>query len=237
MPFDDAGTSPANASDDALAFQRILDARYSCRAYLERPVPRGIIERILATAQRTASWCNAQPWQVLITSGAATERFRTAMVERAGAPAETPDFEWPLAYEGLYQQRRRECGLALYDAVGVPKGDRAASARQGLENFRLFGAPHVAIVTSERALGTYGAVDCGAFVSNFMLAATSLGVATIAQASIASRPQVIRDLFGLPVDRLVVCGISFGYADADHPANGFRTSRAVSGEVVRWVGD
>jgi hypothetical protein len=55
------------------------------------------------------------------------------------------------------------------------RGDREAYAKQGLENYRLFGAPHVAIVTSDEALGTYGAVDCGAYVNNFLLAAQSLG--------------------------------------------------------------
>ena len=53
----------------------------------------------------------------------------------------------------------------------------------------MFGAPHVAIVTSDEALGVYGAVDCGAYVSNFMLAAHSLGVGSIAQAALAGRMQ------------------------------------------------
>jgi nitroreductase len=33
----------------------------------------------------------------------------------------------------------------------------------------------------------------------------------------------------------VICGISFGYADAAHPVNGFRTPRAPLADVVRWV--
>jgi nitroreductase len=68
-----------------------------------------------------------------------------------------------------------------------------------------------------------------------MLAATSVGVATIAQAAVAARPQRLRDFFGLPADRLVVCGISLGLADAAHPANGFRTTRADPVDAVRWV--
>ena len=49
----------------------LLRQRYSCRAYRPDPVPRPTIDRILAAAQRTASWCNSQPWQVVIASGAA----------------------------------------------------------------------------------------------------------------------------------------------------------------------
>lgn len=149
------------------------------------------------------------------------------MVEQAQTPrTESPDFAFPREYHGDYLARRRDCGLSLYAAVGVAKGDRVASAQQGLENFRFFGAPHAAIVTSAEPLGVYGAVDCGAYVNNFMLAATSLGVSSIAQAALAQRPEFVRRHFGLPSDRVIICGISFGYEDPQHPANQFRTPRA-----------
>lgn len=233
-PAATAGTTPAAITEPSRSLEAILDQRYSCRGFLPQEVPRPTIERILQLAQRTASWCNAQPWQVTITRGAATERLRTALLAAQAQPPQS-DFPWPREYQGVYQARRRECGLALYDAVGVPKGDREASARQALENFRFFGAPHVAIVTTDEALGVYGAVDCGAYVSNFMLAATSLGVATVPQAALASRADVLREQLGLAADRRIVCGISFGHADEAHPANGFRTTRAGLDEVVRWA--
>ncbi len=224
-----------SAATDTLA--QLLDSRFSCRGFLPRPVPPDVIERIVTLAQRTASWCNAQPWQVLITSGAATDRFRTAMLAPAGPEEMGPDFEWPLEYHGVYQARRRECGLALYDAVGIARGDREASARQARENLRLFGAPHVAIVTSDQKLSTYGAIDCGGYVANFLLAATSLGVSTIPQAALAARPQRVRDALGLPPERRIVCGISFGYADPHHPANRFRTTRADPATAVTMVNE
>ena len=72
-----------------------LRERHSCRAFLPEPVPRAVIERILALAQRTASWCNCQPWQVAVTEGAATERLRQALLARAEEPGFTPDFPFP----------------------------------------------------------------------------------------------------------------------------------------------
>jgi hypothetical protein len=33
----------------------------------------------------------------------------------------------------------------------------------------------------------------------------------------------------------VVCGISFGYEDAQHPANAFRTRRASLPQVAQWL--
>ncbi len=217
---------------DALA--ALLAERYSCRGFLPQPVPRATIEKILQIAQRTASWCNSQPWQLVITSGAATERFRAALTDYAQKHEPTPDYPFPAQYRGVYLERRRECGFQLYAAVGVQRGDREAGARQTLQNFRLFGAPHAAIVTTDEALGIYGAIDCGAYVNNFMLAAKSLGVASIAQAALARHPQFTREYFGLPEDRRIVCGISFGFEDPQHPANQFRTSRATLDAVVDW---
>ena len=215
-------------------FSDLLHTRYSCRAFLPTALPRATIERMLATAQRTASWCNAQPWQLHIASGNTLERLRSALQAHVAASAPTPDLPWPREYRGVYQERRRECGYGLYEALGIAKGDREASARQAAQNFAMFGAPHVAIVTSDEALGVYGAVDCGAYVSSFMLAAHSLGVGSIAQAALAAYPGVLREVLGIGTDRNVVCGISFGLPDLAHPANQFRTTRAEVASAVVW---
>lgn len=217
------------------AFERLLKERYSCRAFLQRQVDKSTITRMLEIAQRTPSWCNSQPWKVVITGGVGTERFRNAIYEYAAGRKSEPDFAFPREYRGVYQERRRESGFQLYESVGIARGDRDASAQQAMENFRLFGAPHAMIVTTDEALGVYGVLDCGAWVNNFMLAARSLGVASIAQASLAAHPNFMRSYFGLPTDRLIVCGMSFGYEDAAHPVNHFRTSRAAIDGVVTWV--
>jgi nitroreductase len=215
------------------SFEDLLIRRHSCRAFLPEPVPHAVIERIVAIAQRTASWCNAQPWRVDITRGAGTDAFRELMMAHV-EDAPITDFKWPPAYPGVYGERRRACGFALYESVGVARGDKQGYRRQMAENYRLFGAPHVAILSSDETLGVYGAVDCGGFVANFLNAATALGVATIAQAALTIRADLVRRHFGLAEDRRIICGISFGYEDRDHPANGFRTDRAPLSEVVRF---
>lgn len=226
---------PGEEGADIACFDRLLTARHSCRAFRPEPLPRETIETILRIAQKTASWNNTQPWQVVVTSGDATARFRKLMVEKASRqdpPA--ADFPFPREYRGVSLDRRRACGFQLYDAVGVARGDRAAYARQSLRNYDLFDAPHVAIVTADEPLGVYGAVDCGAYVTNFMTAARALGVATIAQAALAVYSDAIRAHFGIADDRRVVCGIAFGIGDDTAPVNGYRTARAGLDEVVRW---
>lgn len=210
-----------------------LTARYSCRAYRADKVPQDIITAIVNDARHTPSWCNAQPWQLLITD-AETDAFREALYAHALAHPPQPDLDWPASYPGVYSARRRTCGWQLYEAVGVEKGDRAASARQMMENFRLFGAPHVALLTSPAELGPYGAMDCGGFVTAFCLAAFARGVATIPQAAVAAHAPFVRDYFDLPADRLLLCAISFGYADPDAPANQFRTERASAADIIAF---
>jgi nitroreductase len=154
----------------------------------------------------------------------------------SGAPRK-PDLAFPREYRDPYLARRRACGFQLYDAVGVERGDKAGYARQSLRNYELFDAPHVAIVTTDEALGVYGAVDCGAYVSSFMLAAQALGVATIAQAALALYSGPIREHFAIPGTRHVVCGISFGWPDLDHPVNRYRTPRDDIAAAARFVDD
>jgi nitroreductase len=217
-------------------FDAVLKSRYSARRFLSKPVPAATLECLLELAQHTPSWCNTQPWQLVITRGEATERFRQALYEhvRSGAKPE-PDFAFPAAYLGAYRDRRKVCGVQLYQALGIGRDDKAAAAEQSLENFRFFGAPHVAILTTDEALGAYGMLDCGLYIQTFMLAARSLGIDSIAQAALASYPAFIRQFLDLPADRKLVCGISFGYADEAHAIHSYRTERADLSDVVRYV--
>lgn len=223
-------------TDAATTLETVLDARYSCRGFTSEQVPEDTIDRILRMSQRTASWCNSQAWQVDLVSGSATAEFGKSLTDFVVSSEMGSDLPAPEKYDGVYGDRRRASGYGLYNALGIERSDHDARTQQMLENYRFFGAPHVAIITSDAGLGTYGAVDCGGYVSTFIAAATSLGVATCAQAALALYSDGVRDFLKLSDDRLVVCGISFGYADADHPANAFRTERADLSYVVRRHG-
>lgn len=225
----------ATPTDRFAALESLLADRHTCRGFRPDPVPRATIEQILRTAQLTPSWCNTQPWQVHLTADpAATDRFRKALLDYADGATPESDFPFPAAYNGVFRDRRKECGAALYTAVGVARGDHAGTMRQMLRNFELFDAPHVAIITTESDLGPYGAVDCGLYLTSFLLTAQSLGVATAPQAALATYSPFIHEWFDIPAHRQIVAGISFGYSDEDHAANNFRTSRADLDTVAHW---
>ena len=229
-----ASAMTAAPADAVLA--GLLDARFSCRAYLPQAVPRPTLDRLFTLAQRTPSWCNTQPWQVSLVSGPALAQLGAALfaAAAAGEPAR-PDFAFPPGYAGVHRDRRKVCGVQLYQALGIGRDEPDRAREQSLENFRFFGAPHVAFLTTDAALGVYGLLDCGFYAMNLLLAATSLGLDTIAQAALATYPDLVRSQLGLRPDRHVVCGVSLGYGDRGHRINGYRTERAPLDESVAFI--
>jgi nitroreductase len=214
---------------------QLLAERYSCRAFLPEPVPADTISEVLTLAQRTASWCNTQAWQVHLTSGEGTARFAKGLTEYAETHEARSDFDVPDEYVGVYKQRRRDTGHALYRSLGIAREDYAGRAAHSMKNFALFGAPHTAVITTDRRHGVYGAIDCGGYVANLLLALQSRGLAAIPQGAIAIYSDFVRSFLELTDDRMVVCAVSFGFGDDSDPANGFRTERAELSDVLHHV--
>src|SRR5271168_5434520 len=98
----DAKAKAQYAREDRIGvLEELLGERYSVRAFQPREVPRETIEHVLKVAQRTASWCNSQPWQVVIASGEAKERFRKEIYAAASSGADDGDFPFPREYRGV----------------------------------------------------------------------------------------------------------------------------------------
>ena len=226
-------------NDDAIqhaskTLDEVMTSRLSCRGYDPRPVPHPVLERLVTMARTSPSWCNVQPWEVVITEGDATRKLREGLKPHlSSVPA--PDLPHPEQYVGAHLERRRACGWALYEACGIKKGDREASAKQAMKNFEFFDAPHVAILSTAAILGVYGVLDCGVYLGHFLLAAQSLGLGTIAQAAPTAFSPFLHEHFAIPKDRQILCAIALGYPNMNEPANKFRTVRADIRENIRFV--
>ena len=220
--------------DLSAALEQVMTSRLSCRAYDPRPVPHEVLERLVTMARSSPSWCNTQPWEIVLTEGDATRKLREDLKAQLSAEA-APDLPFPEKYTGAHLDRRRACGWALYEACGIQKGDREASTKQALRNFDFFDAPHVAILSTADYLGVYGALDCGVYLGHFLLAAQSLGLGTIAQAAPAAYSPFLHEHLAIPENRQVLCAIALGYPDLDDRSNKFRTTRADITENVRFV--
>ncbi len=214
---------------------RLWAARRSIRAFRPDPLPRATIDQLFAAAQRAPSWCNVQPWRVVVTepplTGTLAAELQTAA--RSGLPhAEVP---FPLDYPSPYKEHRVACGVALYQSMGIARDDKARRYDAWLRNYALFDAPHVAIVACDRRLGPYVYVDLGVWLGYVLTAAEALGVDTCPMASVAAYPEPLRARLPIADTDAILFGIALGHADEEAPANRCRTTREPAAANVKIV--
>ncbi|HYN45646.1 MAG TPA: nitroreductase [Allosphingosinicella sp.] len=203
-------------------------ARRSVRAFLDRPVDRATIAEILETAARAPSGGNLQPWHVDVLAGAALadlkRRVRAGFA--AGPAGEGTEFPvYPPALGEPWRSRRHASGEQLYAAIGIPREHRLARLGQFAKNYELFGAPVGLFFSIPRSFGLPQWAHLGMFMQNIMLLAGERGLATCAQEAWALVHKTVGESLNLPEDRIFYCGMALGYADEDHPINGWRTER------------
>jgi nitroreductase len=208
---------------DALA--RILAARKSVRAFLPTPVPRERLAAVFAAAQAAPSWCNTQPWRVVVTEPPKTAVVSQALVAAAKGGLPSSDIPFPIDYPEPYLAHRRACGFALYGAMGIAREDKARRYDAWLRNYEVFDAPHLAVVAVDKRLGPYALIDIGVWLGQFLAAVTADGLAACSMASIAAYPKPLREHMGFAPELDILFGIALGFEDEASPTNQFRTTR------------
>jgi nitroreductase len=211
----------------------LLHRRRSVRAFLPTPVSKDIILKLLVAAARSPSGTNMQPWRVYVLTGQAKEKLsREALKRRDLEPHREkppkPFGEYDYNPEPLFEPyltRRRTVGFALYQLMGVQKGDRVASWELAGRNFEFFGAPVGLIFTIDRSLQQGSWLDYGIFLQSFMLAAHDFGLSTCAQAAWRHYHDIVRSICKVPEREIIVCGMSLGFFDENAPANKLVTER------------
>jgi nitroreductase len=199
--------------------------RASMRAFSPEAIERAVLVEMFAAAQRAPSWCNIQPWHVFVTEPPKTKVLSDAMVAAAKSGLPRAEVPFPLDYPTPYKERRVACGVALYQAMGIARDDKAGRYDAWLRNYGFFDAPHVAIVACDKRLGPYVYIDVGVWLGYVLTAAAALGVDTCPMASVAAYPEPLRAHLPIAETDVVLFGIALGHADGAAPANRTRTSR------------
>ncbi|MES2183845.1 MAG: nitroreductase [Pseudomonadota bacterium] len=208
-----------------------ITSRRSIRRFLPTPVPLAVVEDILRVAARSPSGANTQPWQVHVVTGESLQALMEAVARVNDDPvalAAVPPDEYqyyPLAWKSPFIDRRRKVGFALYQLLGIVKGDSAGMKAQHARNFRFFDAPVGLIFTIDRDLNQGSWIDCGMFLQSVMVAARARGLDTCAQAAWIHFHQVIAQQLALDAQQMVVCGMALGSADPDAVENSLVSER------------
>lgn len=215
-----------------------ITSRRSIRAFLDTPVPREAVERILDIAARAPSGTNMQPWRAYALAGEPLKRLSAALVAEAmaGTKGEAEYRYYPDAFFEPYLSRRRKVGWDLYGLLGIAKGEAEKMKRQHARNFDFFGAPVGIVFTIDRRLEIGSWLDYGIFLGNVMTAARCMGLDTCPQAAFAPHHRTIRAHLAIPDNEVVVCGMALGHADPAAPENGLVTDRVPARDFCDFHG-
>jgi len=220
-----------------MQLQDAVRNRRSIRQFLNKSVPPDLIRDIINDALWSPSWGNTQPWELVVVSGGKLDEFKKKNQEAllAGKEAAT-DVPMPQVWSDHYLARYKELGKSVLGALDIPRKDKEARLQHFAKMFGLFDAPAVVLVAVDKKLAIeYAMLDAGIFLQTFCLLAHDRGLGTCILAAMASYPQIVRELFGLPDDKLLVIGTALGWPDPQAPVNRFERKRGAPAEFVKWV--
>jgi nitroreductase len=214
-----------------------IRSRRSCRAFAPLPIERELIAEILDIAARAPSGGNLQPWHVDVVAGTALDELKARARAAIGHGLQPTEFNvYPPQISEPDARRRRACGEALYESIGIARADKPARWTQFLHNYELFGARVGLFFSLDRVFDRPQWAHLGMFMQNIMLLAEERGLATCPQEAWAALHETVSEFLELPQDRIFYCGIAIGHADQSHPINQFRTEREPVETFARFRG-
>jgi nitroreductase len=210
-------------------YDEVVYGRRSIRGFLKKPVPRELIEEILALAIRAPSSLNTQPWNFTVVTGAPLDRIRAENTRRnlEGVP-ESREFRKFEVYEGAHRERQVEIAKQLFGAMGIAREDKEKRLDWVLRGFRQFDAPVSIVVTYDRALfgGDIAPFDCGAVTTALVNAAWSRGLGCVINSQGIMQSPVVREHAKIADDQVIMICVAMGWPDES-----FRQRRGLEAQV------
>lgn len=224
---------------DPSAYDAVVVGRRSIRGYKPDPVPRELIEEVLAVAMRAPSSMNTQPWYFHVLTGAPLDLIRAGNTERnlAGIP-HSREFRTGHAFEGVHRERQIGVAKQLFTAMEIARDDKDARLDWVLRGFRQFDAPVCVIIAYDRELADSDdtAFDCGAVTTALVNAAWSRGLGCVINSQGIMQSPVVREHAGIPGDQVIMKAVALGWPDESFPANAVVSERKSVVEAARFVG-
>jgi nitroreductase len=222
-----------------MQFDEVIMGRRSIRGYLDKPVPRDLIEQVLELAMRAPSSMNTQPWYFHVITGEPLNLIRAGNTERnlAGVP-HSREFRTGTAFEGVHRERQIGVAKQLFSAMGIAREDKDARLDWVLRGFRQFDAPVCVIITYDKGLADSDdtAFDCGAVTTALVNAAWSRGLGCVINSQGIMQSPVVREHAEIPDDQVIMKAVALGWPDESFPANAVVSERKSVAEATVFTG-
>lgn len=214
-----------------MELEKVINERHSTRAFLDKPVPRETIEKLLTLSTKAPSAINLQPWEFTVVMGEERIRLSKVLVKsmRERNISCGPGALRPLPEYFMDRQRK------LMDSI-LPNLEKGISFQdfinEGSCNF--YGAPAAIIVTIDQVFSNARLVDLGIAIGYMVLTAHNMGLGTCPIGLISAFADEIKEMLNIADEKDVVMSIGVGYPDPDSPINQAISDRAPIHEVARF---
>ena len=213
-----------------------IRTRMSIRKFKPEPVSKELLLDVINIAKWSPSYKNSQPWQAVILSGHKKESLSRMLIELLENGTElSPDLPAPTSWPAAEAARIDHLFKKRAEATGVDPSDPEIVKKTKKANFSFYGAPHAIYLFQDASLSAWSLFDLGLFAQSLMLAARANGLGTVPQAFATDYAQDVKKFLSIPETKRLVLGLSIGYPDMESPINKFRTDRAETDEIVKWI--
>jgi len=219
-----------------MSVSKAVLSRRSVRAFKPDPVPLDVMQRVMDRARWAPSGCNFQPWQATIVTGAPLAELQGKML---AAPFQDPP-EYSFSQPEVIPEcktRLQRVGAAMYQSMGIARGDAEARTLFVRNNVMSFGAPAVLLCYFDRRMGPAQWSDTGMWLQTIMLLLREEGLDSCPQEFLSFHARLIKDFIGVSDEtHLFFCGMAIGYRDADASVNAFEREREPVDGHVKFLG-
>jgi len=216
-----------------------MNERRSIRGFQKKPVPKDLLEEVIALANRAPSSMNTQPWHLHVLTGEPLEKVRKGNTERMlGGVKPSREIEDYAAYEGEHRKRQIEIAVQLFEAMGIERHDAERRQDWVMRGLRQFDAPVSVVVCFDRSLlnNTIAHFDTGAMTVGLVLAAWSRGLGAVINGQGIMQSPVVREIAGIPEDQVILTCVALGFPDDEFVANSVVSRRRPVENITRFIG-
>jgi nitroreductase len=216
-----------------------VTSRRSVRKFLDKPVDRATLERVLETAQRSPSGGNTQPWNAVVVGGAELTQITDAIKAKVATAPMGENMEYaiyPKDLDGRYEEQRRAVGREMFNSVDLERDDAAGRVAQMAQNWDSFGAPVQLFTYTRKYMGPPQWSDMGMWLQTVMLLLREAGLDSCSQEIWAMYGTHMRELLGISDDYIFFCGMAIGHRDPGAPINNFEVPRVPISDAIEFRG-
>lgn len=212
--------------NDGTTAEQLFASRRSVRRFLDRPVERATIERLMALATMAPSASNKQPWRfVIVRDRAVLAQMAEAVRAQIALVLENMDPSGVEAFRtyGEYFTRFEHAPCVIAPTC------RATPILSQLVLPTLEPAAHARVTAMEH---TSAVVSTALALENLLLAAPTLGLGASALTGPLLAAHRLGELLRLPASWELLALVAVGYPDEEPRA----TERKPVQSVLRWIG-